>query len=533
MRPRTGAPRFALLFALLQTASWSTLVAAEPALDQPVRIATGLITGAATADRSVVAFKGIPYAAPPVGDLRWREPQPPAAWEGIRDGSGFGACCSQPVNTMQPPYTAEFSVAGEGSEDCLFLNVWTPARSARDRLAVLVYIHGGSGTHGSGSVAVYDGEELARKGIIVVTVNFRLGPLAGLGHPQLTAESSHHASANYGLLDMLAALRWVQANIAAFGGDAQKVTLCGQSSGCMAVHYLTASPLAKGLFRAAIAASFAYDYLTRPDAVGNLWQKEQKGLDFSRAKGAASIAELRALPAASLIAQDPAVAPFTRAVVGASVATDGWLFPRTYPDALDQGLACDVPTLTGFTHDDGGPPEAYTHATVASFTAKVPKAFAERKEAFLALYPVANDADARRMDKQAQLDFRAATVFFWAKRRAKAAQAPVYIYRFDQAIPWPQHPEFGAFHSSDLVYAFANLKQLDRPWTAEDDRAAAAYSSYWVNFVRTGDPNGAGLPVWRPFAADRPVILAIGATPAEIPVAEPQRLEFHRALLEK
>ena len=505
--------------------------AADQALAQPVRIATGLIAGAANVDGDVMMFKGIPYAAPPVGDLRWREPQPPAAWEGVRQTTAFSACCSQPVNAKQPPYTAEFSVVGGTSEDCLFLNVWTPARAATDRLAVMVYIHGGSGTHGSGSVAVYDGEALAKQGIIVVTVNFRLGPLAGMGHPQLTAESPHQVCGNYGLLDMLAALHWVQQNIAAFGGDAGKVTLCGQSSGCLAVHYLTTSPLAKGLFRGVIAVSFAYDYLTRPHGIGNVWQKEQKGLDFAKAKHAATLAELRRLTPDELIAQDPAVERFTRAVVGGSVNTDGWLIPHTYAEALDLGLASDVPTLTGFTHDDSGPPEEFLKTTVASFTAKVPAPMEAQKEAFLALYPVASDAEARAMEKQAQLDYRAATVFQWAGRRARNAHSPVYTYRFDQPIPWPAHPEFGAFHSSDLIYAFANLEQMDRPWSAEDRRVAEVYSAYWVNFIKTGDPNGGGLPVWRPFAADRPETMVIGAHCGPVPLATPPRLEFYRTLL--
>jgi para-nitrobenzyl esterase len=526
-------PTIIILLALLLSLAMLPLVAVESILTLPVRISTGLIEGTANSDGSVVMFKGVPYASPPVGDLRWREPQPPAHWEGIRQAIAFGACCCQPVNLRQPPYTSEFSVVGDLSEDCLFLNVWTPARAAADRLAVLVYIHGGSGTHGSGSVAVYDGEELAKKGIIVVTVNFRLGPFAGMGHPQLSAESPHRVCGNYGLLDMVAALRWVQENIAVFGGDPAKVTLCGQSSGCMAVHYLTTSPLAKGLFQGVIAASFSYDYLTAPHSVGNVWQKEQEGLSFAKAKKAPSIHDLRALPAVDLITQDPAVQPFTSAVVGASINTDGWLFPRNYPDSLDSGLVCDVPTLTGFTHDDSGAPVEFLRTTAATLASMIPKLLADRKDAFLALYPAATDSEARLMDKQAQLDYRAATVYFWAKRRARMAKAPVYSYRFDQPIPWPAHPEFGAFHSSDLIYAFDNLKQLDRPWTAVDRRVADLYSSYWVNFVKTGDPNGDGLPAWQPFSPDRPLTMVIGAVPGPIAIADAARFDLYRAAIDK
>ena len=287
-------------FVVVLLALPSLLHAAESNLRDVVRIKSGLLKGVVDAERDVAAFKGIPYAAAPVGRLRWREPQPPATWEGVRNADSFGASCTQPLNNCAPPYTAEFSVTDATSEDCLFLNVWTPARSASDRLAVLVYIHGGAGIRGSGSVPVYDGEALAKKGIVVVTINFRLGILGGMGHPQLTAESPHHVCGNYGMLDIIAALKWVHENIAAFGGDPSKVTLCGQSSGCMAMHYLMTSPLTKGLFRGAIAVSFPYDYLTKQHAVGNVWQKEQQGLKFASAKKVSSIVELRKIPQALL-----------------------------------------------------------------------------------------------------------------------------------------------------------------------------------------------------------------------------------------
>ncbi|HEY3324237.1 MAG TPA: carboxylesterase family protein [Planctomycetota bacterium] len=518
--------------ALLLIAASSGL-AVESDVRKPIQIETGLIEGVSNSANTVVAFKGIPYAAPPAGNLRWRQPQTAAHWDGVRRADSFGASCVQPASTGAPPYTVEFAATGPMSEDCLFLNVWTPARSAKDHLAVLFYIHGGSGTRGSGSVSIYDGEELAKKGIIVVTVNFRLGILGGMGHPQLTAESSNRSCGTYGMLDIIAALKWVQKNIAAFGGDPEKVTICGQSSGAMALHYLTTSPLAKGLFRGAIAVSFPYDYLTKKHSIGNVWQKEQEGLKFAQAKKAASLEDLRKMPASELIANDPAVGAFTKNCLAGGVNTDCWAFPLEYCDALDKGLASDVPILTGITADDFGPPAKYSKTTAASYAAKVPKAFEEKKDAFLALYPATTDQAARDMEKLAQIEYRTASVFYWARRRAKTAKAPVYTYLFDQPISWPEHPEFGAFHSSDLVYEFQNLKKLDRPWTDEDRQVAEQVSSYWVNFIKTGNPNGQDLQLWKPFDSNDPSTMALGTKPGARPIAVKEKMEFYRSVLEK
>ncbi len=504
----------------------------------PIPIESGLITGVASAD--IVSFKGIPYAAPPVGELRWREPQPMAKWEGVRQADTFGASCPQPASTFAPPYTAEFAVTNPMSEDCLFLNVWTPAKSSAEKLGVLVYIHGGSGIRGSGAVSLYDGEALAKKGIVVVTINFRLGIFGGMGHPQLTAESPHHACGNYGMLDMIAALKWVQENIAAFGGDPQKVTLAGQSSGCMAMHYLLTSPLTKGMVRGAIAVSFPYDYLTKPHAIGNVWQKEQQGLKFATAKKVAGVAELRKMSAAELMADDPSVEPFTRACLSGSPNTDGWSFVMEYPKALDAGAVADVPMLTGITVDDFGPPVKYLKTTAASFAAELPKMFGEKRESFiakqsdyLALWSVSKDEEARAMLKLAQQEYRMASVFHWAEWRAKTAKTPVFTYIFNQPIPWPEHPEFGAFHSSDLVYAFNNLARMNRPWTDDDRRVADQVSSYWVNFVKTGNPNGETLPEWKPFSPDSPTTMSLGARPGARAIAAKERADFYGELLAK
>ena len=501
--------------------------AADCDLRKPLRIETGLIQGVPNREDDVVAFKGIPYAAAPVGKLRWREPQPPVPWQGVRKADKFGASCPQPIRNGNPPYTNDLFGDHEMGEDCLFLNVWTPAKSAADRLPILFFIHGGSYTTGSGSGNIIDGEALAKKGIIVVTVNFRLGIFSAMGHPELTAESPHHVCANYGLLDILAALKWVQRNLGAFGGDPGKVTISGQSTGSHSAHYLTASPLAKGLFRGVIAVSFPYDDLTKPHAIPTIRQKEQDGLKFVAAKKVNSLEDLRKIPALELIAPDPAVAKAGLSHLGSGLATDGWVLPVDYPAAIDRGLESDVPTLTGLTADDFGPPARYSAATVASFTAKASTMFGDKKDAFLALYPAATDPEAREMDKWAQIEYRMATVFHWAVRRAKTAKTPVYTYFFEQAIPNPAHPEFGAFHGSDLVYEFNNLDRLDRPWSEADRRVADAVSSYWANFVKTLDPNGEKLPTWKPLAAKDRSTMVLGRNPGPRPIATEQRMEFY------
>lgn len=496
-------------------------------LTKPIRVATGLVEGVANQENDVVSFKGIPYAAPPVGHLRWREPQSPVKWEGVRKADKFGAQCTQPPgNSGVLPWsirTPRDLAQKSYSEDCLFLNVWTPVKSAADKLSVMVYIAPGS----------FSGEGLAKKGIIVVTLNHRLGIVGGMGHPELTKESPHHLSGNYGMLDMIAALQWVRNNIAAFGGDPAKVTIAGYSVGSTTVHHLTSSPVAKGLFRGAICMSFPYEYLMAPHKVGGVWQKEQEGLKFAAVKKAVSIEDLRKIPAEDLVANDPAVNGFTRSVLGSAFCLDGWALPKEYPDALDKGLESDVPTLTGFTADDFGPPAKYSKTTVASFTAKVSHIFEGQKEAFRKLYPATTDQEARDMEKLAQLEYRMSTVFYWAKKRAKKAKTPAYTYIFEQAIPCKDHPEFGAFHTSDLVYEFNNLKTLDHPWTEDDRLVADQVSTYWANFVKAGNPNGENLPAWAPFDPGIPVTMALGAKMGSRRIAGKERLSFYRDLLEK
>lgn len=520
---RSAGARSVLRSLVLPTAALLLMALSAAAADRIVRTEAGLLAGVPI--DGVDCFKGVPYAAPPVGDLRWREPQPAIPWSGVRTADTFGASCPQPpsLGGKQP---------ANMSEDCLFLNVWTPAQTTNDRLAVLFYIHGGAGVWGSGNV---EAGALAEKGIVVVTANYRLGLFAGFGHPELTAESPQRTSGTYGMLDLIAALRWVRKNIASFGGDPGRVTLAGQSSGANAVHYLLTSPVATGLFHRAIAMSFPFDYLTKPHTIPFVRQKEENGVAFAKLKGATSIADLRRIPAMEIAMAGPTLTAAKLYHLGSGAARDGWAFPVTYPEALDRGLASDVPTMTGITVDDFGPPAAAMKTTLATFTNELPRMFGEKRDAFLARqaeflarFPVSTDQQAREMAKRAQLEYRLCSVHFWADRRAKTAQTPVYTYLFDHAVS----PGKGAPHSSDLPYVFGNTNGLDRPWTAADQRVADQVGSYWANFVKTGDPNGPGLAVWRPYAPARPETLALRVECATHPICAPERLDFYRSVLE-
>ncbi len=512
----------ALTVLLLSTAEAG--IATDFDLHKPVRIETGLIQGVPNLEGEVVAFKGIPYAVPPVGNLRWHEPEPPVHWEGIRQADKFGAPCVQPASPSGRPPPADMS------EDCLFLNVWSPAKSATDKLSVLFFIHGGAGYFGSGNL---NGENLAKKGIIVVSVNYRLGLFAGMGHPELTAESPHHACGNYGLLDLIAALKWVRTNITAFGGDPEKVTIAGQSSGACLGHYLTTSPVAKGLFRGAIAVSFPYDYLMKPNMIPFIKQKEENGVEFAKIKNAKSLADLRKIPALDFVANDPVVAKAKLKHLPSGVARDGWAFPWTYPDALNQGLKSDVPTMTGHTVDDFSPPAQYMTTTVALFNHTLSQLPETERNAILALGPVTTDAEAREMAKALAVENLMSPISSWAEKRANNGKTPAYIYLFKQAKPDLEHPEKGAAHGSDLTYEFNNLNTENLPWTKDDWQAADQVSSYWANFVKTGDPNGKDLPDWAAFNPNDPSIMVLDAQPRSSPIPAKEGLKPYLDLIRK
>ncbi len=476
---------------------------------EKVQVDGGLISGINNAEDGVFVFKGIPFAAPPVGDLRWREPQPIISWEGIRDASEFGASAIQNRNYSYLPWTEEFMVQNDISEDCLFLNVWTPAKTTSDNLAVMFFIHGGALTEGSGGIDVYNGMELAKKGIIVVTINYRLGVLGFLAHPELTAESPNHVSGNYGFLDQVAALKWVQNNIKNFGGDPSRVTIVGQSAGARSVSGLLASPVAAGLFSGAITQS-GTSFTTGPMGSLTLEKAEQQGLEFAKMKGANSLADLRAMSYEEIIATDPAQ---PRIRYGGVI--DGYYQPDELHNIYAEGKQNDVPFISGMNADE----TRYS---------------GEQNDEFKKLYPSSNEEEQAAALKQAGQEQSRLNTYLWMEFRAKTAKTKSFEYFFEQAIPWPEHPEYGAFHTGEMPYVFDNLKMLERPWTDVDRSVAKSMSSYWVNFVKTGDPNGEGVPEWLPYSSDVKEVMRIGKDVGMMPIAAtPERFDFLKKQLLK
>jgi len=490
-----------------------------------VKTDAGILTGTPAKD-GVVAYLGIPYAAPPVGEWRWRPPQPPAHWDGTRRADRFGASCMQNQPGSRLPWTEEFMTQGPVGEDCLFLNVWTAAKGAAAKLPVMFWIYGGGFNEGSSSVAVYNGEMLARKGVIVVSVNYRVGPLGFFVHPELSKESEHHVSGNYGLLDQIAALQWVDRNIEAFGGDPGRVTIFGQSAGAISVVDLMQSAQAKGLFARAIAQSGPG--LLRPNALGatqTLSDRETAGVKYADSKGAHTLAELRALPASAFFGQTagrggpPAPnGPFK----------DGWVLPAVEPPT-------QVPLMVGFVADDIGVTGGFspaTQATRATYESDARRIFGDRADAFLKLYPASGDADVISAGKTAGRDRARVGLDLWAADQVKASQR-VYTYYFDRVMPWPAHPEFGAFHTSEVPYVFQTIDRVDRPWEPIDRQIAETVSAYWSNFAKSGDPNGDGLAAWPSYAPGSHTTMQLGPHMGAMSTADADKVAFFTDFLKK
>jgi len=515
------------------TAQAGPQVSRRPALAGPIALTEGRVSGVAGRATNLTVFKGIPFAAPPVGARRWRAPEPVEKWTGVRVADSFAPSCIQTVVTERKPWTYEFMTHGEISEDCLYLNVWTPARTPAERRPVFLYIYGGANTEGSAAVLVYDGEGLASKGLVVVTFNYRVGVLGWLAHPELSRETSYHASGNYGLLDQIAALRWVHENIAAFGGDPNRVTIAGQSAGAQGVHNLTASPLATGLFHRAIAESGS-TLATLTGAGVALAAQETGGLAFATAKGASSIAALRAMTWQQIVAPvQAAVAGGGTAGRGNAAATvrstpviDGYALPLPLGQTFAQGKQNDVPTLTGSNADENGASPNPT-ATAETLAAQAKQRYAELAPQFLALYHFTTLEEARAIANESARDVARTTTYLWATARAKTAKTPAYTYFWNHALPGPDAGTYGAFHTSEVPYVLNSLSMSSRPFTAKDHRIADIVSSYWANFAKTGNPNGAGVPHWPAVGEKDAMTMQLGDETKAIPITgSPAKTEF-------
>jgi para-nitrobenzyl esterase len=474
----------------------------------------GKVSGTVSGDQSVHIFKGIPFAAPPVGELRWKAPQPVTPWADVKQCTEFAKSPIQGKPNEFGVYTREFLIKDEPlSEDCLYLNVWTGAKAATEKRPVMVWIYGGGFVSGGTNVPIYDGEALAKKGIILVSVPYRVGILGFLAHPELTKESPNHSSGNYGLMDILAALKWVKSNIAAFGGDPANVTIAGQSAGSMAVNDLVASPLGKGLFSKAIAESGA-NFLEGPFGGTTLKQAEAAGVQTAQKLGATSLADLRKLPAEALLKQ-----------FGGRPIIDGYVLPQSVVAIFAANKENAVPVLTGWNADDAFIGQL---KNAADYKADADKKYGAKAAEFLKLFPASTDAEAERSQINISRDQTFGIQnYTWAKVQSAKGKTKVYLYRFTRRLPATEDfKKYGAFHTGEVAYVFNNLKYLNRPFEPVDHQLAETISSYWVNFVKNGNPNGTDLPEWPAFNTTNNQVMYLGEQPMAKPLDDKPALEF-------
>lgn len=473
--------------------------AARAAITDPVRVEQGELAGTSGRSAEVRVYKGIPFAAPPVGDLRWKPPQPPLHWQGVRQATEFGNSCPQ------PPYPSNGLFAGTTapiSEDCLYLNIWTAAKSAEDRLPVMVWIHGGGFERGTGSATGYDGENLARKGVVVVTINYRLGILGFLALPQLSAESPHHSSGNYGFMDQIATLEWVRRNIAAFGGDPKRVTIFGQSAGAVSVNVLMASPLAKGLFQRAIGESGGSF-----GPMMSLSEAEKEGLKVAAEAGVTQdlLKSLRAKSADALV-QSKANGEMAQIV-------DGWVLPQSVYAIFAAGKENDVPVIVGNNANEGGNLAPLANGTIspAEFAEQAHKQFGGLTDKFLQVYPAGSTEEQAAASHFASFrdEFFGWDMRTWARLQTSTGHHRAYRYYFTRVPPGRGGARLGAFHAAEIAYVFENFP-FRLFYVDADKQLAETISSYWVNFAKAGDPNGAGLTAWPAYETAKDDMMEFG-----------------------
>lgn len=486
-----------------------------------VKVEGGKVAG--VTEDGITVFKGIPFAAPPAGEMRWKPPQPVKRWKGVLKADKFGPACPQLQRTIQgsPP--------AETSEDCLYLNVWTPAQFSDEQLPVMVWIYGGGFAGGSTSIPLYSGEQLARMGVVVVSIAYRVGPLGFMAHPELTAESGHNSSGNYGLLDQIAGLNWVQKNIREFGGDPAKVTIFGESAGAVSVSILAASPLARGLFRGAISqsgGSFAPAGESRDN--GNYMQvlksAEKEGISFMERMGVHSIASLRRVEPEKWMKDPAAQMGFFWPVI------DGYVIVDDQYKLYEAGRYNDVNVIIGTNSDEGSmftrpmPPEQY-------FTS-VRNRFGHLAERVLELYPL--DSLSGSYQPLADL-FREITFawpsWVWASLQTKTGKSKVFMYYFDEFTPEPLFrgapPARGAAHGMEIPYVFGHLEQNPAVEVTDEQKALSEIMmKYWTNFVKTGDPNGEGLPHWTAFRDGEEAVMYLRGYPHTGPVPNLDKLKL-------
>lgn len=458
-------------------------------------VESGKLRGIACGNPIYTAFKGIPYARPPVGGLRWKAPQPAESWSGIRAADHFSPIAPQSRAPKGSLYQKEFFQYSEPmSEDCLYLNIWTPAESVDEKLPVLFWIYGGEFTGGYSFEPEFDGEGFCRRGIILVTVNYRLGALGFMAHPELAEENEHHASGNYGHLDQIAALKWVRRNIHAFGGDPENITLCGQSAGAMSVQVLLCSPLSKGDFAHAILQSGGGIWLAGEQLCSEQNDAEQVGISFMEKIGSPSIEDLGAVPWEEIVNAQTFDLRFTTAVYH-------YVLPENTAKILLKGEYADVPYLIGNCSKELSFPFKPDRQ---QFEKKAREAYGIHTDQYLAM--MSDEDDMNRAAGMADSMFVANRVF--AELLEAQGRSPAYLYYFDRQLPGGDG--LGAFHSAELWYEFQTLSRCWRPFAGADYDLSNTIADYWSNFVKNGNPNGQGLPQWNPFTKEAPESMELG-----------------------
>lgn len=515
---------FALALCLVAVAAGGPLLAADP---PAATISEGRVAGAR--EDGLRVFRGIPYAAPPVGERRWRPPAPPAKWTGVRDARAFGADCVQPAF---PAASVYFEPPRPMSEDCLTLNIWAPERAGR--ALVIVWIHGGALQYGSSASPMYDGAGFARRGIVFVSINYRLGVLGWLAHPALSGESAEGVSGNYGLLDQIAALEWVRRNIGAFGGDPANVTVMGESAGALSATYLLASPRAKGLFAKAIVQSTNMRAVPRlRDPAFGMNSAEATGTALAQSLGAADLAALRRVDAKALVASG------MRARFIAQPVIDGAVVPGQLVDIFDRGEQAKVPVLAGFNSGEVRTQRALVPpapADAAAYQAQIAQRYGDLAPAFLRIYP-ASDRE------ESLLAATRDAVYGWATERLVRQQAragqPAYLYLFDHCYSAARARGLCAFHASELPFAFGiagrplgGMPNWPMP-AGEADRALARQMiDYWTSFAARGTPSSEGAPAWLAYG-DAENFMAFGAGPVAGRGLFPGMFEFQEEVMQR
>lgn len=504
--------KFCLSAFTLVALFWLCTVTANAENLERVEVEQGIVQGKTFEDLAV--FKGVPFAKPPIGELRWRAPRPAERWQGVKQAFNYAP---SPIQAGKPPSGI--------SEDCLYLNIWTPAQSADDKIPVFVWIYGGGFSFGTSSDPIFDGRHLAKKGMVVVTIAYRVGQLGFLAHPELSAEDPDKVSGNYGLLDQIAALKWIKQNIAAFGGDPTKVTIAGESAGGISVSMLAASPQARGLFQGAISQSGGSFGPSRKRGYPGenmilLRQAEEEGVGYVIQLGASSIAELRSMDARKFI-------PAGWSLPGGWPIVDGHVIVDDQYILYEQGEYIDVPVLVGYNSDEGA--SFIRNSDPKQFLEGVKTRFGPYSPSLLEAYPT----DKKKITRMGRNLIRDAAfgwhTWSWAELQSKTGNSPAYLYFFDQHPDHQEHSEkcdYGSPHGQEIAYVFQHLDRINPDISETDLRLSDAISSYWANFVKYGDPNGKALPDWPAYDQESQELMNFRQEPKVGPVPDKKALEI-------